>query len=204
MERSLLSINHRQENTRDRMAYTPWVDPTQNEEVDDSQPFIHRVRFVDWSPSSISSIAITPDTWDPSSSFAVNSREQGGRGILAVGRANGNIELFGWIGGVSGSGSGKRSENFGGNGKGKGKGKLEGLAAGEKQGWVLLKVRLVHLFLSYCASDSSFLRRPFQGPYPRTQNTSSSHTRPSSLHPTYPSSTTRTIPTRSPARNPNS
>lgn len=67
---------------------------------------LHRVRFVDWSPSTITSLALTPLTWDPNSAFpyltslaASSSNQSSGREILAIGRQNGNIEIHGWIGG---------------------------------------------------------------------------------------------------------
>ncbi|KAJ9476934.1 U3 small nucleolar RNA-associated protein 4 [Pseudozyma hubeiensis] len=47
---------------------------------------IHRVRFVNWSPSTVTAIAVSP-------SFAGTAR-----GLLAIGRQNGNIELCTWIG----------------------------------------------------------------------------------------------------------
>lgn len=47
---------------------------------------VHRVRFVNWSPSTVTALAVSP-TWTSSE-----------RGILAVGRQNGNVELCTWIG----------------------------------------------------------------------------------------------------------
>ncbi|GAC95674.1 hypothetical protein PHSY_003250 [Pseudozyma hubeiensis SY62] len=47
---------------------------------------IHRVRFVNWSPSTVTAIAVSP-------SFAGTAR-----GLLAIGRQNGNIELCTWVG----------------------------------------------------------------------------------------------------------
>ncbi|KAJ1031852.1 hypothetical protein NDA13_002238 [Ustilago tritici] len=47
---------------------------------------IHRVRFVNWSPSTVTALAVSP-------CFAGTAR-----GLLAVGRQNGNIELCTWVG----------------------------------------------------------------------------------------------------------
>ena len=47
---------------------------------------IHRVRFVNWAPSTVTALAVSP-------TFAGTTR-----GLLAVGRQNGNIELCTWIG----------------------------------------------------------------------------------------------------------
>ncbi|SJX60278.1 related to UTP4-U3 snoRNP protein [Sporisorium reilianum f. sp. reilianum] len=47
---------------------------------------IHRVRFVNWSPSTVTALAVSP-------SFAGTAR-----GLLAIGRQNGNIELCTWVG----------------------------------------------------------------------------------------------------------
>ncbi|EST09864.1 WD40 repeat [Kalmanozyma brasiliensis GHG001] len=47
---------------------------------------IHRVRFVNWSPSTVTAVAVSP-------SFAGTAR-----GLLAIGRQNGNVELCVWVG----------------------------------------------------------------------------------------------------------
>ncbi len=47
---------------------------------------VHRVRFVNWSPSTVTALAVSP-------SFAGTAR-----GLLAIGRQNGNIELCTWVG----------------------------------------------------------------------------------------------------------
>ncbi|TKY90473.1 hypothetical protein EX895_000471 [Sporisorium graminicola] len=47
---------------------------------------IHRVRFVNWSPSTVTALAVSP-------SFA-----GAGRGLLAIGRQNGNVEICTWVG----------------------------------------------------------------------------------------------------------
>lgn len=52
---------------------------------------LHRVRFVDWAPSSVSALAFLPLTKQ------VQSASSAARSILAVGRENGNIDLCVWI-----------------------------------------------------------------------------------------------------------
>ena len=49
---------------------------------------LHRVRFVDWSPSAITALALSPIPYQGSTSAA--------RSVLAVGRDNGNIDLCMW------------------------------------------------------------------------------------------------------------
>ncbi|KAM0748661.1 WD40 repeat-like protein [Meredithblackwellia eburnea MCA 4105] len=57
---------------------------------------VHRCRFPDWSPSPIAAIAITPTSFDTALlNFGGQSTE---RGLLAVGRANGDVELMCWGG----------------------------------------------------------------------------------------------------------
>ena len=53
---------------------------------------VHRCRFVDWTPSPITSIAFPPPSLHP------KSFNEPKIGLLAVGRANGNIELSEWTG----------------------------------------------------------------------------------------------------------
>ncbi|PWN35911.1 WD40 repeat-like protein [Meira miltonrushii] len=52
---------------------------------------LHRVRFVDWAPSSVSALAFLPLTKQ------VQSASSTARSILAVGRENGNIDLCVWV-----------------------------------------------------------------------------------------------------------
>lgn len=52
---------------------------------------LHRVRFVDWAPSSVSALAFLPLTKQ------VQSASSAARSILAVGRENGNIDLCVWV-----------------------------------------------------------------------------------------------------------
>lgn len=63
---------------------------------------MHRVRFVDWNPSSITAIALTPSTYDPHThyTYSPSLHHSGGSGreVLAVGRQNGNIEIYVWLG----------------------------------------------------------------------------------------------------------
>lgn len=54
---------------------------------------LHRVRFVDWSPSAITALAFSPVP--PSSQNAAYVTCQT-RSVLAVGRENGNIDLCTW------------------------------------------------------------------------------------------------------------
>lgn len=57
---------------------------------------VHRCRFPDWSPSSVAALAITPPSFDAGLlGFGGSSGE---RGVLAVGRANGDVELMVWGG----------------------------------------------------------------------------------------------------------
>ncbi|PWN52112.1 WD40 repeat-like protein [Violaceomyces palustris] len=61
-----------------------------------SQPSLplHRLRFVDWSPSTITALAISPSIDGSSSNLSSSSSR---RGILAIGRQNGDIELCTWL-----------------------------------------------------------------------------------------------------------
>lgn len=54
---------------------------------------LHRVRFVDWSPSSIAALAFSPVPPAPGGSASIAGAE---RSVLAVGRDNGNIDLCTW------------------------------------------------------------------------------------------------------------
>ncbi|PWZ02788.1 WD40 repeat-like protein [Testicularia cyperi] len=47
---------------------------------------VHRLRFVDWSPSTVTALSVSPTTSGAT------------RGILAIGRQNGNIDLCTWVG----------------------------------------------------------------------------------------------------------
>ena len=61
---------------------------------------VHRCRFVDSNPSAITAIAFPPLALpSPNSSAKLNSKRVRNKrrfGNLAVGRANGNIELYEW------------------------------------------------------------------------------------------------------------
>ncbi|GAA6025888.1 hypothetical protein JCM10207_008829, partial [Rhodosporidiobolus poonsookiae] len=57
---------------------------------------VHRCRFPDWAPASVSALAITPRSFDASVLGLGGST--GERGVLAVGRANGDVELMVWGG----------------------------------------------------------------------------------------------------------
>ena len=57
---------------------------------------LHRCRFPDWSPTAISALAITPPSFNTELlGFGGASKE---RGVLGVGRANGDVELMCWGG----------------------------------------------------------------------------------------------------------
>lgn len=54
---------------------------------------LHRVRFVDWSPSSITALAFSPTA--PAAGGAAH-QAHAPRCVLAIGRENGNIDLCTW------------------------------------------------------------------------------------------------------------
>lgn len=81
METPSISINLGRSNSNKRSKSVP----------------LHRCRFPDHVPSSITSLAITPTTFD-SSVLEYGSTEGVERGILAVGRSNGQVELMVWGG----------------------------------------------------------------------------------------------------------
>ncbi|KAN0066210.1 U3 small nucleolar RNA-associated protein [Thecaphora frezii] len=56
---------------------------------------LHRLRYLDWSPSTITSLAVSPV--HAASDSATTSSASSSRGILAVGRQNGDIELCVWL-----------------------------------------------------------------------------------------------------------
>ena len=57
---------------------------------------VHRCRFVDYNPAAITAIAFPPLALPGSSSKFKRRRSKKRFGNLAVGRANGNIELYEW------------------------------------------------------------------------------------------------------------
>jgi len=57
----------------------------------------HRIRFVDYAPSAITSLALAPTAFDVTALYPF---AEPSRGLLAVGRANGQIEIYAWIGGA--------------------------------------------------------------------------------------------------------
>ncbi len=62
---------------------------------------VHRCRFVDYAPSAITALAYPPL---PLPSVKGKKKAQGGKhafifGLLAVGHANGNIDICEWTGG---------------------------------------------------------------------------------------------------------
>lgn len=95
---------------------------------------VHRVRFIEFNPSSITAIALTPSTWDPCTSghypYASQRRE-----LLAVSRQDGQIEIYTWIG-TSSPPVNRESQSH--------TRKKKQRRQGNKQGWVLERVRLAH------------------------------------------------------------
>jgi len=57
---------------------------------------LHRCRFPSYTPSSITALALTPSTYDASELGLGGT--SGERGVLAVGRSNGTVELMVWGG----------------------------------------------------------------------------------------------------------
>lgn len=55
-----------------------------------------RCRFPEYSPSSIATLSLSPPTFDTATLLAGGSAYE--RGILAVGKSNGDVELFVWGG----------------------------------------------------------------------------------------------------------
>lgn len=56
----------------------------------------HRCRFPDWTPSAIAALTITPTSFEAGLlGFGGSSAE---RGVVGVGRANGDVELMVWGG----------------------------------------------------------------------------------------------------------
>ena len=101
---------------------------------------LHRIRFVDFTPSSITALALTPRSYDPAASHypylsSIDSADGSGRELLAVGRQDGDIEIYTWIGG------GQHSAIS--NSKSKYKRRAARKGQGNKQGWVLERVCLL-------------------------------------------------------------
>ncbi|KDQ13643.1 hypothetical protein BOTBODRAFT_33349 [Botryobasidium botryosum FD-172 SS1] len=60
---------------------------------------VHRCRFLDWNPSPIAALAFAPTPPPKKNAKKQSTRKHGSQfGILAVGRANGNIEICEWSG----------------------------------------------------------------------------------------------------------
>lgn len=59
---------------------------------------VHRLRFPDWTPSSITSLAFPPTHSINPTHPSVQSNNTNTRSILAIGRENGNVELYVWVG----------------------------------------------------------------------------------------------------------
>lgn len=120
-------------NVRGLAAKIALAEPTQSSSSTTRVAQLHRLRFVDYNPSNITSLALTPTTYDPSIHYPYvkpfNEKSAAGREILAVGRQNGDIEIYVWIGGVGEP----RRGGFAGKGK----------AKENQQGWVLERVSVV-------------------------------------------------------------
>lgn len=100
---------------------------------------LHRIRFLDYMPSSILAIALTPQTYDPAvhHPYLPSLHSGNGREILAVGRQNGEIEIYTWIGGDSSSSISKNKIK-----QNKRRGSITApTTPSNKQGWVLERVR---------------------------------------------------------------
>ncbi|KAH9817953.1 quinon protein alcohol dehydrogenase-like superfamily [Melampsora americana] len=92
----------------------------------DTKAVVHRCRFVDYTPGSITALACTPSTWDPSPHFGIPDVGEKSRGVLAVGRGNGNIEIWVWLADSIGPKLGKKK-------------------SGSSQGWVLYRTLPGHV-----------------------------------------------------------
>jgi hypothetical protein len=62
---------------------------------------VHRCRFVDWAPSAITAIAFPPLAPPNSTQLRSGTKSSSNFGALAVGHANGTIELCEWTGSES-------------------------------------------------------------------------------------------------------
>lgn len=60
---------------------------------------LHRIRFADYTPAPIATLTITPPSFDTTSLQLGGASHE--RGVMGVGRANGDVELFIW-GGLQG------------------------------------------------------------------------------------------------------
>lgn len=94
---------------------------------------VHRVRFVDFNPSSLTALGLTPPTWR---SNDIQSQYEDSRGMLAAGRQDGSIEIYKWIGhGQLPSTTVKADRDGKSNKK-----KKRRTFMGNKQGWILERV----------------------------------------------------------------
>ncbi|MBW0476531.1 hypothetical protein O181_016246 [Austropuccinia psidii MF-1] len=78
--------------------------PTYHDVTQNSHsPLVHRCRFVDHNPGTITAIATSPSTWNPSLHFDLLPQDSNKstlhRGVLAVGRGNGDIQIWVWLNG---------------------------------------------------------------------------------------------------------
>ena len=111
---------------------------------------LHRIRFLDYMPSSILAIALTPQSYDPAVHHPyLSSLHTGtGREILAVGRQNGEIEIYTWIGGEGVPGKSSKNKQD------KRRASISTPLTGtNKQGWVLERVSLQTLSFRHDAES---------------------------------------------------
>ncbi|KAG0142783.1 hypothetical protein CROQUDRAFT_662108 [Cronartium quercuum f. sp. fusiforme G11] len=88
---------------------------------------VHRCRFVDYTPGTITALACTPPTWDPSPHFGFPGPVEQTRGVLAVGRGNGDVEIWVWLAVDDGGPACERKKT------------------GSTQGWVLYRTLPGHI-----------------------------------------------------------
>ena len=98
---------------------------------------LHRIRFVDFTPASVTALALTPRTYDPAATHypylnSIDRPDGSGRELLAVGRQDGDVEIYTWIGGGHHTAPAK--------GESKTKRKKARREQGNRQGWVLERV----------------------------------------------------------------
>lgn len=118
-------------------------EPTSKLEDEKRTATLHRIRFLDYMPSSILAIALTPQTYDPATHhpYLPSLHSGNGREILAVGRQNGEIEIYTWIGGEGFHAATTTGEK---QHRAKRRASLSTVVMGpssNKQGWVLERVR---------------------------------------------------------------
>lgn len=71
--------------------------PDEDLHSNEPQTIVHRCRFVDYTPGSITALACTPTTWNSSLHFGFPEPGSENRGVIAVGRGNGDVEIWAWL-----------------------------------------------------------------------------------------------------------